>query len=1103
MTHNLYTEQMGFRLERLELYNWGTFDGVVWTMTPSTQTAVLTGANGSGKSTIVDALLTLLVDSRKRNYNVASGAGSKRERSERSYVKGEFSRSQGGTLAEARANALREKNTFTVLLAVFRDDMHQRVVTLAQVLWISNSGSVDKRYYVAPCDLTIAEHFSTRIVDRSELPEDVTLHRTFKAYIAAARKALGLAGKQKALDLFNQTVAVKDIDSLNAFVREHMLDKKNSIQRVDALRSQYRDLNEAHLAIVRARSQLATLAPLVEAAESYRHYQTQIEHYEQARGYIPYYVALRGEDILTHAIREAEAQIDTQESRMRSVDNEIARLQEETESIRITIATDDVGQQKREIESKLPFIQRQIEMLKTVAARYDQYARRLDLNPYHDEEAFTANRRAAAEALSQTREDIGALDVQRDELRMQQRDLGKHQQELEEEIAYLQDNLSNIPARVARIREQIADALTIPATDIPFVGELLRVRDDRAEWEGTVERLLHSFALNLLIPDELYHPISTYVNTHNLKGRLVYQRVKPFDTHPTRRHVPPAALMAYECVVIKDDTPFYGWVEGQLTNRFNYVCCPDIRTFQRESRAITRQGQIKHSATRHEKDDRRHLTDRRYFVLGWDNRQKLEKLQAEVEQLYRQSDDVDDEITHIEHRIKRYREDIRAAESLLEVAAFSEIDWRSRQAEQQQLERQLTQLDDSHLHDLENRLADVRRMLSNKTGERDDLTGRIATVRSRLNAHHKELERVTLIIQQTQVDAIWDEVQSLLDDVDQKELTLADLRTRPSELDTSLQSSVSNFRRYQTEHQTVILNAMHTFRVDYPDEGVSLSVDMDALPAYESIHQRLDEDDLPQYEKRFKQMLDRTAQQGIRVFSSRLEEWARRIDRSIDELNDSLARVPYGQGTILQLIAEETRNREINAFRRELKACIPNIGDNSPEELERSFENIRALIDHFDEDPNWMRRVTDVRYWREFAAQEVTQEDYQQVDYYNDSSGKSGGQKAKLAYTILASAIAYQYGLQDSAQTERSFRLVVIDEAFSKLDDDNARYAMELFKQLGLQLLVVTPMQQLHIIEDYVQAYHLVVNNEEGSSSRLINLTVQEYHEKRREFAAS
>ncbi len=50
---------VGFRLSKLEIYNWGTFDQTVYTMRPKGQTALLVGENGSGKSTVVDALLTL------------------------------------------------------------------------------------------------------------------------------------------------------------------------------------------------------------------------------------------------------------------------------------------------------------------------------------------------------------------------------------------------------------------------------------------------------------------------------------------------------------------------------------------------------------------------------------------------------------------------------------------------------------------------------------------------------------------------------------------------------------------------------------------------------------------------------------------------------------------------------------------------------------------------------------------------------------------------------------------------------------------------------------------------------------------------------------
>ena len=61
----------------------------------------------------------------------------------------------------------------------------------------------------------------------------------------------------------------------------------------------------------------------------------------------------------------------------------------------------------------------------------------------------------------------------------------------------------------------------------------------------------------------------------------------------------------------------------------------------------------------------------------------------------------------------------------------------------------------------------------------------------------------------------------------------------------------------------------------------------------------------------------------------------------------------------------------------------------------------------------------------------------------------------------------------------RSFRFVVIDEAFGRGSDESARYGLELFKKLNLQLLIVTPLQKIHIIEPYVASVGFV-HNEQG-----------------------
>jgi len=73
---------------------------------------------------------------------------------------------------------------------------------------------------------------------------------------------------------------------------------------------------------------------------------------------------------------------------------------------------------------------------------------------------------------------------------------------------------------------------------------------------------------------------------------------------------------------------------------------------------------------------------------------------------------------------------------------------------------------------------------------------------------------------------------------------------------------------------------------------------------------------------------------------------------------------------------------------------------------------------------------------------------------------------------------------------------VVIDEAFGRGSDESAEYGLRLFQQLNLQLLIVTPLQKIHIIEPFVSSVGFV-HNEEGSASRLRNLSIEAYRAQR------
>ncbi len=150
-------------------------------------------------------------------------------------------------------------------------------------------------------------------------------------------------------------------------------------------------------------------------------------------------------------------------------------------------------------------------------------------------------------------------------------------------------------------------------------------------------------------------------------------------------------------------------------------------------------------------------------------------------------------------------------------------------------------------------------------------------------------------------------------------------------------------------------------------------------------------------------------------------------------------------------------------------------------------------MDDFDKRDDWKRRVTDVRNWLEFAISEKDRQTGKEVNYVAQSSGRSGGQKAKMAFTILASAIMSQYGLASDKPDANNFRLVVIDEAFSRTDEENSRQALDLFQKLGLQLVVVSPFDaRARLVEDYVDTFHLATNPTRDAS-RIARASREEY----------
>ena len=321
-----------------------------------------------------------------------------------------------------------------------------------------------------------------------------------------------------------------------------------------------------------------------------------------------------------------------------------------------------------------------------------------------------------------------------------------------------------------------------------------------------------------------------------------------------------------------------------------------------------------------------------------------------------------------------------------------------------------------------------------------------------------------------------------------------------------------------------ITSAMSFFSNQYPLDTREMDASIEAASEYRKLLSQLTLDDLPRFETQFKDLLKEQTIRELANFSSQLRRERETIKERIDLINLSLVQIDYNPSRFILLQAQTTQDVEVRDFQIELRTCLDgSLSGDTPggsdaadtQYSEAKFLQVKAIIERLrgrtgqtDQDRRWTAKVTDVRNWFVFAASERWREDGREHEHYSDSGGKSGGQKEKLAYTILAASLAYQFGLDWTAdaqkgegQRARSFRFVVIDEAFGRGSDESAHYGLALFEKLNLQLLIVTPLQKIHIIEPFVASVGFV-QNDEGRNSKLRNLSIEEYLLEKDRFAA-
>ncbi|MDD5000316.1 MAG: ATP-binding protein, partial [Thiomonas arsenitoxydans] len=1119
------TTLAGFRLQRLEVFNWGTFDKRVWALGLDGRNGLLTGDIGSGKSTLVDAITTLLIPAQRIAYNKAAGADA-RERSLRSYVLGHYKSERNETSGNAKPVALRSNSDYSVILGVFHNAGFDQTVTLAQVFWMKDTFGQPERFYaVADKALSLTDDFSdfgTAVPAlRTRLRKSgVSLFDSFPPYSAHFRRRFGNMGEQ-ALELFHQTVSMKSVGNLTDFVRHHMLEPFDVAPRITGLLAHFDDLSRAHAAVLKAKQQVDLLTPLVADCDKHAALVDSAAELRLCREALKPWFASQKRTLLDVRLETLGINLANESAKVARLETQKLAQRTLERELRLTLAQSG-GDRIAQIEADIQRQQTELNKRQKNAQRYDALRLSLGLLAVANREELQTQQQGCAQRRLEDAEREAALQNELTERGVELAQGRTEQKALALEVTSLRERRSNIDAQQIAMRAALCQALDLREDSMPFAGELLQVHDDARDWEGAAERMLHSFALSLLVPDKHYARVAQWVDDTHLRGRLVYFRVRdnvrPGQSAPDASHVPVHPQSLAKKIAIKPDSAFYTWLAAEVARRFDVACCSTQEQFRAEPRAITRAGQIKSGSERHEKDDRHRLDDRSRYVLGWSNAAKLAVLEGKLRVLQTRLGDIGAQIGSLQQEQSTLRERQQALAKLEEFQDYSELDWQANA-------RDISRLKDERaaLEAASDVLAALTQQLKALEDELTKTEDQLIAQRDKRSKTEQKISDATKLISEAEgwlalAPAGFDQLVPRLVAL-QRELTGSQTLTiescdaREREMRDAVQKAIDLEEGRIKRVLEKIIDAMRSFSNQFPVETQEVDVSVGSSGEYRTLLQRLVADDLPRFEADFKRSLNENTIREVANFNSQLHKERATIHERIERINQSLTQIDYNPGRFITLELQTTTDAEVRDFQTELRTCLDGaLGGGSGGEAgtgqgsqysEAKFLQVKHIIERLrgregqtDADRRWSAKVTDVRNWFVFAASERWREDGHEHEHYSDSGGKSGGQKEKLAYTILAASLAYQFGLAWGETRSKSFRFVVIDEAFGRGSDESALYGLELFEKLNLQLLIVTPLQKIHIIEPFVASVGFV-HNFEGRDSRLRNLTIEAYREEK------